>query len=104
MLSGRADTAEPRARQGEEGPGGTGGTEKGNGAKLDVFGICPLKSGRVQGRQCLNLQRASSDHGKDAQWQKELAPIFVLKIRGEDWKILKCAEILCPERSLFITT
>lgn len=48
--------AKPRARQGEEGPGGTDGTEKGNGAKLDVFGICPLKSGRVQWRQCLNLQ------------------------------------------------
>jgi len=42
--------------------------------------------------------------GKETQWQRELAPLFVLEIRGKDWKmswkILKCAEILCPYKGM----
>lgn len=38
--------------------------------------------------------------GRETWGQKQPAPVFVLKIRGKnwktDWKILKCAEVLCP--------
>lgn len=42
--------------------------------------------------------------GKETWWQKKLAPVFVLRIRGKNWKtnwkILKCAEMFCSYKGV----